>query len=317
MTNATTKTAGRACKTVNARVLLPAVLLWAGLSACGQEAASAELPELASQDQELSSVNGLSANGLSANGLAANGLSANGLSANGLSANGLSANGLSANGLSSASFSSWFTQNPDTSDMVMRYLVRCAVPAGESRSFTDPQTGQQYSWAGNLGLAPGWASGAAANVNEQKLISACMLAHVNQSGLNIPISVLGRDALGNVIPYTRQELMTYSIHEACFFGNLFTQQGLFFGTDRNRRNSGALLTRACTVEGEDSADSAQKAALACAPMQYAGSCLQHCQVDLQGGPFYRTCTYNGVSYPAITTRMRPQDYGQLIASMGD
>src|SRR5262245_49867819 len=62
------------------------------------------------------------------NGLMANGLSANGLSANGLSANGLSANGLSANGLSAASFNTWFQQAPAQGDMVMRYLVRCAVP---------------------------------------------------------------------------------------------------------------------------------------------------------------------------------------------
>jgi hypothetical protein len=316
MTNAMKKTADRAYVTgVNARVLLTAILFCAAVSGCGQEAISAELPELETQHQELNSANGLSANGLSANGLSANGLSANGvsangLSANGLSANGLSANGLSANGLSSASFSTWFTQDPITADMVMRYLVRCAVPAGQSRSFTDPQSGVSYTWAGNLGLAPGWASGAAANLTEQKLITACLLAHVNQSGLNLPISVLGRDALGNVIPYSRQELMTYSIHEACFFGNLFTQQGVFLGTDRYSQSRGALLTRACTVEGSESAAS-------CSPIQFAGSCLRHCQVDLEGGPFYRSCTYNGETYPAITTRMRPQDYGQLVASMAE
>ncbi|HLM45032.1 MAG TPA: hypothetical protein VK458_14255, partial [Myxococcaceae bacterium] len=240
-----------------------------------------------------------------------------GISANGISANGLAANGLTLNGLASASFSAWFMNDPTTSNMLMKYLVRCAVPAGESRSFTDPQTGELYTWVGNLGLAPGWAGGAPANLTEQQVITACLLAHVNQSGMNLPISVLGRDAQGTLIPYTLQELMTYSVHEACFFGNLFTQQGLYFGTDRNSRNRNTLLTRACSVSADGVLDRYQSVAANCAPLQFAGSCLQRCQVDMQGGPFYKTCTYNGVTYPAITTRMRAQDYGQLVASMDE
>jgi hypothetical protein len=304
MTNAKMKTAGRACEPgVNATVLFAAVLFLAGTSGCEPMEPSAEALELESQDQEIRSENGLSANGLSANGL----------SANGLSANGLSANGLSANGLSNTTFSEWFTQNRATSEMVMRYVVRCAVPAGQSRTFVDPQTGQHHTWAGVLGLAPGWSSGAPASLNEQKLISACLLAHVNRSGMNLPISVLGRDALGSLIPYTRQELMTYSIHEACFFGNLFTQQGLFLGVDRPKGH-GTYFTRACSNMGGDNANG-PSANLSCGALQYVGSCLSHCQVDFQGGPFYRTCSYGGVSYPAITTRMRPQDFGNLVADL--
>ena len=89
-----------------------------------------------------------------------NSMTPNGLSANGLSLNGLSLNGLSANGLSTTAFASWFNSNPaDVSDMVMRYLVRCAVPSGQSRTWTHPSTGRSYTWAGELGLTPGWAGG--------------------------------------------------------------------------------------------------------------------------------------------------------------
>jgi len=298
MTNATT----------SARVLLVSVLCWAVTSGCEPQEPSSELAGLETQAQELGSVNGISANGISANGI----------SANGISANGLAANGLTINGLSQPSFSAWFANDPAASDMLMRYLVRCALPAGDSRAFTDPETGELHTWTGNLGLAPGWASGAPASLAEQQVITACLLAHVNQSGMHLPISVLGRDAPGNVIPYTQQELMTYSVHEACFFGNLFApQQALYFGTDRNAHNKGAVFTRACSVSGESVTDRYANVATTCAPLQYAGSCLARCQVDWQGGPFYKTCTFNGVNYPAITTRMRPQDYGQLVASMGD
>ncbi|HEX8700037.1 MAG TPA: hypothetical protein VF815_14430 [Myxococcaceae bacterium] len=289
------------------------MLFWAVTSGCEPQEPSAEPPPLETHEQELGSINGISANGLSANGI-----SANGISANGLSANGISANGLALNGLSTQSFSAWFANDPAASDMLMRYVVRCAVPAGQSRSFTHPLTGEHYTWAGNLGLAPSWANGAPASLTEQKLVTACLLAHVNQSGQHLPISVLGRNALGHIIPFTFQELMTFSVHEACFFGNIFSpQQSLYFGTDRHPRNDGSLFTRACNMTGTSATERYQDAAANCAPLQYTGTCMQRCQADLNVGPFYRSCTYNGETYPAITTRMRPQDYGQVVANLVD
>ena len=71
------------------------------------------------------------------------------------------------------------------------------------------------------------------------------------------------------------------------------------------------------MAGSTLSDLYLSAAAHCAPLQFTGSCMQRCQVDLQGGPFYRSCTYNGQTYPAITTRIRPQDYGQVVASLGD
>ncbi|MFL5343971.1 MAG: hypothetical protein ACJ8AT_04225 [Hyalangium sp.] len=230
-----------------------------------------------------------------------NGLSANGLSANGLSANGLSANGLSANGLSAQSFATWFAANPALADMVMRYVVRCAVPAEQTRSYADPQTGVSYTWSGGLGLAPDWAGGAPANTVEQQVITACLLAHVNRYGLTIPISVLGRDAGGAVIPYTSQELGKFNVREACFFGNLFTNEGLFFGVDRTIKSHKTYLTRACA--GLSSMEQ-------CSPLTFVGACTDQCSPE-PSMPAYSQCTRNGVSYRAITTRMQQSDYTQL------
>jgi hypothetical protein len=246
---------------------------------------------LASQHQELDSANGLSANGLSANGL---------------SANGLSANGLSANGLSAQAFSSWFSQDMALADMVMRYVVRCAVPAGETRSYTHPPTGQRYTWAGGLGLAPDWARGYAPTVAEQQVVTACLMAHVNRPELNLTISVLGKDAKGRNIPVTASELETFSVREACFFGNIFTQQGLFFGVDQPITGESQYLTRACAgMEGAGT----------CEPLTYVGACSQVCTTD-KGGPFYKNCSRNNVSYMALTTRMRQVDYDQLFPDNG-
>jgi hypothetical protein len=240
-----------------------------------------------------------------------NGLSANGLSANGLSANGLSANGLSANGLSASAFSVWFAQDPTLADMVMRYVVRCAVPSGETRTYTDI-TGQSYTWSGGLGLAPSFAEGAAPSRAEQQVITACLMAHVNRYGLSISISVLGKDARGRNISFTNSELSTYAVREACFFGNLFTQEGLFFGVDRPVTNEAQYLTRACA--GME--DASGNPTTSCAPLTYVGACTQSCTLDHKG-PFYKGCVRNGVSYLSLTTRMRQSDYDLLFPDSGD
>jgi hypothetical protein len=279
---------------VHAGVLLAAVLLSA--SGCGPVEDGAEPLALARQRQELITLNGLSSNGLSSNGL---------------SFNGLSSNGLSSNGLSTPQFTTWFDQDPAVADMVMRYVIRCAVPAEQTRSYPHEQTGQTYTWSGGLGLAPAWASGLPPSTAEQQVITACLLAHVNRYGLSVPISVMGRDAQRNIIPYSLSEALSYSISEACFFGNLFTQEGLFFGVDRVLNDEAHYLTRACAALSSPDEDSAPGSAESCAPLHFIGSCWQHCTPDLLALSYW-SCTYNGVSYQPLVTRMQPSDYLQLF-----
>jgi hypothetical protein len=282
-------------------------LLLTGLAGCGPEERSPEPREPDTLLQDL----------VSSNGMSINGLSSNGLSSNGLSSNGLSANGLSLNGLSSAAFSSWFQQDPSLADMVMRYLVRCAVASGETRSYTDPQTGLSWSWSGGLGLAPGWASGLPPTLAEQQVITACMMAHVNRFSESVTISVLGRSARGAVIPVTWTELRTWSVQEACFFGNLFTHQGLYFGVDRTVDDEHRYLTRACAGLGggddDGDEDELHGSSASCAPLTFVGSCWQKCTFDREALA-YRNCTHNGVTYQPLITRMRRADYERLFSS---
>ncbi|MBZ4418380.1 hypothetical protein [Myxococcus sp. RHSTA-1-4] len=249
-----------------------------------------------------------------------NGLSVNGLSFNGLSFNGLSFNGLSFNGLSTSAFASWFDQEPALADMVMRYLIHCAVPAGEMRTYTEPRTGQQYTWTGGLGLAPDWAGGAPATVREQQVVSACLAAHANKYGKHVPISVLGRRADGRAISTTEDELKQYKWRESCFFGNLFSGEGLFVGRDKGRLRSRESSSRACSVmasRGDDedeeadglddssavgSAEELELNRRRCAPLVYIGRCALHCVMD-ESKLFYTSCTYNGVTYQPLTTRL--------------
>ncbi|WPB81682.1 hypothetical protein KYC5002_21510 [Archangium violaceum] len=271
--------------------LLSAIFLLCTPSACGPVAEPEEQQELAAMQQTLYELNGLSPNGLAFNGLAFNGLAFNGLAFN----------GLAFNGLSTAEFSSWFESDPAMGNMVMRYIVQCAAPAGQTRSYTAP-TGSTYSWQGNLGLAPDWASGAPATLEEQQLISACLAAHTNKFGVRVPISVLGRNALNEAIPYTKEELEDFPEREACFFGNLFNGEGLYTGNDGRMLHHENSSARAC-ARSDEKEDTRQP----CLPIvRVRIKCDKVCEKD-EAKEFYASCTYNGVTYRPITTRMRKNE----------
>lgn len=230
------------------------------------------------------------------NGLAENGLAENGLAENGLAESGLAESGLARN----LGFVLWFHAAPRQRAQLMQYLVACVVPAGQVRTYTSPFTGASYTWRGNLGLAPGWASGRSATVLEQQVVSACLAAHVNPYGAHTTFSLLGLDATGNPIRYSETELATFSVREACFFGNVFTNEGIYVGNDRNQLSSSQSSLRGCglssTLEG---------ASPVCPTMERVGFCERsRCTLDAQG-LYYTQCTHNGVSYRPVTTRLLP------------
>jgi hypothetical protein len=251
---------------------------------CGPVEGAPELPEPATQAQEISSTNSETPNGLAFNGLAFNGLAFN---------------GLAFNGLSSSEFSSWFQQNATLAEMVMRYIVTCAVPAGETRTYTNSQ-GMTYVWQGSLGLAPDWASGKPATVTEQQIVSACLAAHVNKYGRSVTISLQGANAHGQPIPTTQAELQQFSQREGCFFGNLFTNEGVFVGNDGRLLGPNESSVRACALSQGYAKGNA------CAPMVFVGSCAESCTPD-PTRTYFTQCTRNGITYVPLTTRIRPQD----------
>ncbi len=271
------------------------VLLCVAAIGCGpaEQGLDGEGESLGTHADGLVSQNGLSTNGLSTNGLSTNGLSTNGLSTNGLSTNGLSTNGLSTNG-----FNTWFGENPARSDEVMRYITRCALPAGQTLTYT--HAGTTYTWTGVLGLAPGWAGGASATVAEQQVVSGCLAAHVNKYGVHLNISVLGRDALGGVIPTSTEELQTFGQPEAVFFGNLFNGEGLFAANDADYLAYDQSTVRACGL-------SSWAGDPDCAVViSHVGSARSYCMQDASR-THYTRCNYNGKAYRPITTRIRAQD----------
>ena len=229
----------------------------------------------------------------------------NGISLNGISLNGISLNGISLNGLSTTSFQDWFNEDAARHDELMKYVVKCAVASGESRTFTNPVTHTTHVWPGLLGLAPSWAGGSAATVAERQVVTACLLAHVNEFNEHVPISVLGLDGAGNGLAFTTQELTDYPEQEACFFGDVFGGSEVYVGSDGLSLTAAESTLRVCSFT--DALGNSQ-----CAQMAHVGSCADHCTRDATG-TYYTSCTYRDVTYRPITTRMRAQE----IYSCGD
>jgi hypothetical protein len=166
--------------------------------------------EGASVASELATQNGLSLiNGLSLT----NGLSGNGLSGNGLSGNGLSGNGLLMNALKTGVLSTGSMMNSTAGRTTMSYIVKCALPTGHSITAKD-SGGVSYNYAGLIGTAPEWETGTC-NTTCQERMSACLLAHVNTSGVHIPIWLDSEGAIG------WGQNTSYPYQEGSFFGNIF------------------------------------------------------------------------------------------------
>lgn len=93
------------------------------------------------------------------------------------------------------------------------YLVRCALPSGHSLRKQD-QNGTSYTFAGAMGLAPGWETGPSTQ-DDRYWVSSCLMAHINTTGQHIPIYLDGVAPLG----WGRNR--AYPIQEGTFIGDLF------------------------------------------------------------------------------------------------
>jgi len=93
-------------------------------------------------------------------------------------------------------------------------VVRCALPAGQTISRKD-NSGNSYSFTGEIGLAPAWATGSC-NTTCEEDVSACVLAHVNTTGQHIS---LWMDSVNPALGWGRSANFPYQ--EGSFFGNIF------------------------------------------------------------------------------------------------
>jgi hypothetical protein len=171
-------------------------------------------------------------------------LSENKLSANKLSANKLSANKLSANKLS-------VTTLIDSADgrEVLTYIVRCALPQGQAITVKASDK-TEYVFAGELGLAPGWATHAP-TVSERRWVTACVLARTNYYGESVGISLRGSPS---ALATSAAEVSADTMDEAAFYGDLFDPAGPSAYVCSSHRNyndaAPAAQLRKCAVSAD-------------------------------------------------------------------
>ena len=117
----------------------------------------------------------------------------------------------------------------DGGRQTVKYLVRCALAAGDSLTKQD-QNGVSYTFPGGMNLCPAWKNGGVHGTNFrtcQNLVSACMMAHVNTAGVHIPIWMASEaPQIGWGL-----DLVNYPKQEGTFFGNIIetgdlTQMGM-------------------------------------------------------------------------------------------
>jgi hypothetical protein len=247
------------------RILL--MLLALIVSACAP--ASEDAPATASVRSRISNSNRLSMNRLALNRLALNGVISGGMGAGELLAT-------------------------EEGREILAYVVQCAMEEGNVLTATvDEQT---YEFPGLLGLAPQWEH-QGIDLQAQRLISACLLAHVNALGVSVPISVRAH----GVVTSTPQERRDYPVYEGSFFGQLFNGETLWAYSCQGSAADAALehsedrALRRCT---DDTAE--------CAIM-VVGRCRDVCQKRSQDEG-WTECWAQGVLYQdAITVYLYADD----------
>jgi len=98
---------------------------------------------------------------------------------------------------------------------LVKYVAICALPQDQSLTIG----GERFD--GFYGLASQWPT-AGCDTGCQHWVSACLLAHANQNGTPVPISL--RADTSTAFALEAQQLASFTFQEAAFYGNLFQSE---------------------------------------------------------------------------------------------
>jgi hypothetical protein len=134
---------------------------------------------------------------------------------------------------------------------LLKYMVSCALPAGESIVVT---VDEKYIFQGALGLVPDWAHQPMTE-EEKRRLSSCLAAHTNFFGKPVQISLRSDDpAASESLRTTAEERANFPFFEGGFFGNYFIPHPVSYvclgDTPVERDQHLASLLRVCTIKNE-------------------------------------------------------------------
>ncbi|WP_437329026.1 hypothetical protein [Sorangium sp. So ce381] len=170
----------------------------------------------------------------------------------------------------------------------MAYMMSCALSQGQKlvvanpqRVVGDPRPTDFVQFNGLHGLAPSWSDKQLTD-QEQRWVSACLLAHANKLGEPVNISLRAPR-----MTLTPEEGMDYTAQEATYFGNLFDLEPKKFACIGATNDMKAMgRGRTCHTSGEECG------------FQVLGPCAEHCSRD---GDIFGQCGGGGVTYPEVIT----------------
>ncbi|XYH95408.1 hypothetical protein ACMHYB_47650 [Sorangium sp. So ce1128] len=164
----------------------------------------------------------------------------------------------------------------------MAYMMSCALSHGQKLIVENQQRTALYQFNGLHGLAPSWSDQRGLTEEEQRWVSACLLAHANKRGEPVRISLRAPR-----LTITPGEAMAYTAQEAAYFGDLFVPDPKKVACIGATSNAEARQKgRTCHESGRE------------CDLHVLGSCAEHCSRD---GDIFGQCGKDGVTYREVIT----------------
>lgn len=214
--------------------------------------------------QEVEAFNALASNALASNSLTSNALASNALLSGALTSSALTANSLVTTALVDANARS-----------VLKYIVSCALPAGQHIDVT--VNGTIYGYDGGVGVAKAWGdAGGHCDSTCARWVSGCVLSRINYLGVAVPLSLRGSQG---ALSSTTTERAAYPNREAAYYGDIFQSPQIRYaclspGATTDTRVCGPSLL-GCIVSVVGACDSA------CDGVHADGS-FPNCRDDVRG-----------------------------------
>lgn len=164
---------------------------------------------------------------------------------------------------------------------LLAYVARCAFSEGDA--LVAEHDGVSYTMPGLLGLAPEWETEGLSDT-KARLVSACLLAHVNAFGVSVPISLRSAGTIEASIP----EMIEYPVYEATFFGDVFGSELRTFACTGSSPSIATSLSadRSLRVCSDDTPECA---------IESVGACRDVCEYLIPGYG-WTDCWADGVMY---------------------
>lgn len=132
------------------------------------------------------------------NAIATNAIATNAIATNAIATNAIATNAIATNGILSGAVTDKEIRralHDPNARVFMKYLVSCALDAGQEVTWTSADRSTSETWSGALGLCPAWMSRAPDAACKQR-VSACILARNNAFALSVKFSMRGSTPSG-------------------------------------------------------------------------------------------------------------------------